>query len=75
MQQSMQTAPGDLSRRISRRRQELGLSVEELAEQAGIDPGYLRYFEGSSQARLSVGTLEMVARARHVAVGFARRGC
>jgi transcriptional regulator with XRE-family HTH domain len=63
MQQSMQTAPGDLSRRISHRRQELGLSVEELAEQVGIDPGYLRYFEGSPQARLSVGTLEMLARA------------
>jgi transcriptional regulator with XRE-family HTH domain len=63
MQQSMQTAPGDLSRRIFHRRRELGLSVEELAEQAGVDPGYLRYFEGSSQARLSVGTLEMVARA------------
>jgi transcriptional regulator with XRE-family HTH domain len=63
MQQSMQTAPGDLSRRTLHRRQELGLSVEELAEQAGIDPGYLRYFEGSSQARLSVGTLEMAARA------------
>ncbi len=63
MQQSRQTAPGDLSRRISHRRQELGLSVEELAEQAGVDPGYLRYFEVSSQARLSVGTLELVARA------------
>lgn len=59
----MRTGPGDLSRRISHRRQELGLSVEELAEHAGIDPAYLRYFEASSQARLSVGTLEMVARA------------
>ena len=63
MRQSMRTGPGDLSRRISHRRQELGLSVEELAEHAGIDPAYLRYFEASSQARLSVGTLEMVARA------------
>jgi transcriptional regulator with XRE-family HTH domain len=63
MQQSLRTGPGDLARRISHRRQELGLSVEDLSERAGIDPGYLRYFEASSQARLSAGTLEMVARA------------
>lgn len=63
MQQSMRTGPGDLSRRITHRRQELGLSVEELAEQAGIDPRFLHYFESSSQGGLSVGTLEMVAHA------------
>ena len=59
----MRTGPGDLSRRITHRRLELGLSLEELAAQAGIDPGFLRYFETSSQGRLSVGTLELVAHA------------
>ncbi|MBB2910845.1 nitroimidazol reductase NimA-like FMN-containing flavoprotein (pyridoxamine 5'-phosphate oxidase superfamily)/DNA-binding XRE family transcriptional regulator [Streptosporangium becharense] len=39
------TAPGDLGRRVIRRREELGLSREQLAERAGIDPGYLAYLE------------------------------
>jgi transcriptional regulator with XRE-family HTH domain len=54
--------PGDLARRISHRRQALGLSVEQLAGRAGVDPAYLRYFERSSQ-QLSVGTLRLIARA------------
>lgn len=61
MQRDLQTGPGDLARRISYRRQELGLSVEELAKSAGIDPVYLRYFEERPDGRLSVGTLEIVA--------------
>ncbi|MFB9722327.1 pyridoxamine 5'-phosphate oxidase family protein [Planobispora longispora] len=39
------TAPGDLGRRVARRREELGLSREELAGRAGIDAGYLSYLE------------------------------
>lgn len=54
---------GDLARRVARRRTELGLSVEELAERAGIDPGYLRYFEANPQATLSAGTLQLMALA------------
>jgi transcriptional regulator with XRE-family HTH domain len=53
----------DLARRIGYRRTELGLSVEELAKRAGIDPGYLRYFETSPQATLSAGTLQLMALA------------
>ena len=40
--------PGDLARRITRRRIELGKSIEEVADKAGLDPGYLRYFEESA---------------------------
>jgi len=54
---------GDLARRVAHRRAELGLSVEELAERAGIDPGYLRYFEANPQAALSAGTLQLIALA------------
>ncbi|MER5426370.1 pyridoxamine 5'-phosphate oxidase family protein [Streptosporangium roseum] len=39
------TAPGDLGRRIARRRESLGLDRERLARRAGIDPGYLAYLE------------------------------
>lgn len=54
---------GDLARRVAYRRSELGMSVEELAQRAGIDPGYLRYFEESADARLSGGTLLLMALA------------
>jgi transcriptional regulator with XRE-family HTH domain len=52
---------GDLARRVAYRRNELGMSFEELAKRAGIDPGYLTYFETSSDARLSAGTLLLLA--------------
>jgi hypothetical protein len=54
---------GDLARRITRRRNELGLSVEALASRAGIDPVYLGYFERSPEAALSAGTLQLIALA------------
>jgi hypothetical protein len=54
---------GDLARRAARRRAELGKSVEEVAAQAGIDPQYLRYFEESAGARLSTGTMLLLAMA------------
>ena len=55
--------PGDMSRRVLRRRQQLGKSVDEVAAQAGMDPGYLRYFEQHAGARLSAGSLMLLARA------------
>ena len=55
---------GDLARRIAHRRRELGLTTEELATRAGIDPTYLTYFEGSADARLSAGSLNLVALAQ-----------
>jgi len=55
--------PGDLARRILHRQNELGISNEELARRAGIDPTYLEYFETSADARLSAGTLNLIALA------------
>jgi nitroimidazol reductase NimA-like FMN-containing flavoprotein (pyridoxamine 5'-phosphate oxidase superfamily) len=52
---------GDLARRVTRRRNELGLTVEALASRAGIDPVYLSYFERSPDASLSPGTLRLIA--------------
>jgi transcriptional regulator with XRE-family HTH domain len=52
---------GDLARRVTHRRTELGLSTEELARRAGIDPWFLAYFEQSSDATLAGGSLFRVA--------------
>ncbi|SDH96608.1 Helix-turn-helix domain-containing protein, partial [Sinosporangium album] len=38
-------APGDIGRRVARRREDLGLTREQLAERTGMDPGYLAYLE------------------------------
>ncbi len=53
----------DLARRVAHRRKELDMSIDELAAFAGMDPAYLRFFEKSSDARLSAGTLGLVALA------------
>ncbi len=57
------TQPGDLARRVAHRRGELGITVEDLAERSGINPGYLEYFEHNAGARLSVGALNLLALA------------
>ncbi len=48
---------GDLARRVTHRRIELGLSTGELAKRAGVDPSFLAYFEQSSDTSLSGGAL------------------
>jgi nitroimidazol reductase NimA-like FMN-containing flavoprotein (pyridoxamine 5'-phosphate oxidase superfamily) len=58
--------PGGLSRRITERRTELGMTIEELAHQSGMDPGYLRYVEGHSHARLRTGATLRLSRALEV---------
>lgn len=57
------THESDLARRVTHRRTELGMTVEELAQRAGIDPTYLTYFEHNADARLSFGTLNLLALA------------
>ena len=52
---------GDLARRITYRRNELGLSTEDLARRAGIDAWFLAYFEQSSDTTLTGGALLRVA--------------
>jgi transcriptional regulator with XRE-family HTH domain len=55
--------PGDLARRVTHRRSELGLSTQELARRAGVDAWFLAYFERSSDTTLTGGTLLRVAAA------------
>jgi nitroimidazol reductase NimA-like FMN-containing flavoprotein (pyridoxamine 5'-phosphate oxidase superfamily) len=52
---------GDLARRVTHRRTELGLSTEELAKRAGIDAWFLAYFEQSADASLSGGSVVRLA--------------
>jgi len=52
---------GDLARRVTHRRNELGLSTEELARRAGVDAWFLAYFEQSSDTNLSAGALLRLA--------------
>jgi nitroimidazol reductase NimA-like FMN-containing flavoprotein (pyridoxamine 5'-phosphate oxidase superfamily) len=52
---------GDLARRVTHRRTELGLSTQELAKRAGIDAWFLAYFEQSSDTSLSGGSLLRLA--------------
>jgi nitroimidazol reductase NimA-like FMN-containing flavoprotein (pyridoxamine 5'-phosphate oxidase superfamily) len=54
---------GDLARRVTHRRKELGLSTEELARRAGVDAWFLAYFEQSSDTCLSGGGLIRLAAA------------
>ncbi|MDN3027183.1 pyridoxamine 5'-phosphate oxidase family protein [Streptomyces sp. S.PB5] len=59
---------GDLGRRLTRRRAELGLSQREIARRAGIAPGYLRYLEETPAAAPSVSVLLRLADALHTAM-------
>jgi nitroimidazol reductase NimA-like FMN-containing flavoprotein (pyridoxamine 5'-phosphate oxidase superfamily) len=52
---------GDLARRVTHRRNELGLSTEELARRAGVDAWFLAYFEQSSDTTLTAGALLRLA--------------
>ena len=49
----MDSGVGDLGRRVSERRHELGLSVEELARRAGMAPTYVRSLETSPSSELT----------------------
>ena len=52
--------PGDTGRRVAHRRRELGLSVADVAERAGMDPSYLEYVE-SQPAQLTNSALVRLA--------------
>jgi transcriptional regulator with XRE-family HTH domain len=54
---------GDLARRITHRRNELGFSTEELARRAGVDAWFLAYFEQSADTTLTAGALLRLAAA------------
>jgi nitroimidazol reductase NimA-like FMN-containing flavoprotein (pyridoxamine 5'-phosphate oxidase superfamily) len=52
---------GDLARRVTLRRIELGLSTEEAAKRAGMDPWFLAYFEQSADNSLTGGAIQRLA--------------
>jgi hypothetical protein len=54
---------GDLARRISHRRSELGLNVEEVARRSGVDAWFLAYFEQSADSHLTDAALLRLATA------------
>lgn len=51
----------DLGRRLTRRREELGLSIERVAAGASMDPGYLTYLETATDPDPSRSTLWRLA--------------
>ncbi len=50
---------GDLGRRVRERRLELGLTVEEVARRAGMEPGYLEYLESNVASATSLMLLRL----------------
>jgi len=66
--------PGDLARRVVRRRRELGLSREEVARRAGMAAGYLEYLEHSPAVAISRGSLIRLANALETTVNALRGG-
>jgi len=64
----------DLGRRIAQRRQELGLSREELARRAEMDPGYLDYLEHSPVSSMLPGVLLRLAAALETTAVHLRGG-
>jgi transcriptional regulator with XRE-family HTH domain len=63
---------GDLARRVAHRRQELGLTQREVAQRAGLNPGYLDYLEHSPSVALPRGSLIRLAMALGTTVDYLR---
>jgi nitroimidazol reductase NimA-like FMN-containing flavoprotein (pyridoxamine 5'-phosphate oxidase superfamily) len=59
---------GDLGRRLTLRREELGLTREEAADRAGMAAGYLRYLEEQPTAAPSAASLLRLAGALETTV-------
>jgi len=57
------SAGTDLGRRLSEQRSRAGLSIADVAERAGMSPGYLAYLESSSSPNASQATLTRLAAA------------
>lgn len=62
------SGPGDLGRRLAGRRRELGLTRRQVADRAGMAPGYLRYLEESVAAAPGVSSLVRLADALDTSV-------
>ncbi len=68
------TDPGDLGRRVAQRRRELGLSVDDLAERAGMHAGYLAYVETHAEAQPGLAACARLAAAMGTTVSWLRGG-
>ncbi|MGW0969302.1 helix-turn-helix domain-containing protein [Streptomyces sp. NPDC002516] len=68
------TGGGDVGRRVSARREELGLTRETVAVRAGITPGYLRYLETRPTATPGAGALIRIADALDTSVSALHGG-
>ena len=68
------THVGDLARRAAHRREELGLTRDEVARRAGMDSGYLDYLEHSPTAALTPGALMRLAAALETTATFLAGG-
>jgi hypothetical protein len=64
----------DLARRIAQRRHELGLSREELARRAEMDPDYLDYLEHSTVSSMLPGVVLRLAAALETTAAHLRGG-
>jgi transcriptional regulator with XRE-family HTH domain len=64
----------DLARRVTHRRQELGLTYDEVAQRGGMDPSYLEYLEHSPSVALPHGALSRLAAALETTVDYLRGG-
>lgn len=64
----------DLARRVTQRRQELGLTREEVAHRAGMHPDYLDYLEHAPAVALPRGSLIRLAGALETTVDALRGG-
>lgn len=68
------TDPGDLGRRVAQRRQSLGLTVEDLAQRAGMHAGYLTYVETHAEAQPGLAACARLAAALGTTVAWLRGG-
>jgi transcriptional regulator with XRE-family HTH domain len=62
------SAGTDLGRRLAEQRGRAGLSIADVAERAGMSPGYLAYLESSSSPNPSQATLTRLAAALDTAL-------
>jgi hypothetical protein len=59
---------GDLGRRVKERRDELGLTIDEVAKRSGMSPTYVRVVESSPAPQLSPAALWRLAAALETSV-------
>lgn len=65
---------GDLGRRVAERRRDLGLTPEEVASRAGMNPVYVRGVESSPSAQLPLTALMRLAAALDTSVDYISGG-